>query len=251
APTPLQLPAMRFEFVLSWFALVLFACGSKPTFTGNYTGSYMSQPVQLQLQQEGSTLTGTLTYTGISAPIQAQVKEAVASGTVNIPMMGGMQFEATRQPNGSVEWKYLTPFPGQFQAIALTFERQESGKTAAASKAAGNLDPALVGAWRSTVSSSVPGAYPGDNFNTATDIYCTLSADGTFQYGGAVTGASGSGFTGVTDPAQTLRGQWKAEGGVLYSRTDANPNWIPLGQYTVSGNSMVVNSGGDKQLWER
>ncbi|MCA9003013.1 MAG: hypothetical protein KDB61_13900, partial [Planctomycetes bacterium] len=81
--------------------------------------------------------------------------------------------------------------------------------------------------------------------------YCTLGADGRFSYGGAVTGAAGGGFAGVTGGGGVVTGQWKAEGGVLYSQADGQPGWIPLGQYSISGASMVLYAGGDKQLWER
>lgn len=87
--------------------------------------------------------------------------------------------------------------------------------------------------------------------NVATDIFCTLAGDGSFSYGGALTGVASPGFAGTTGSADGSTGEWKAEGGVLFSRTMGQEQWTQLGRYAISGPSLVLYAGGDKQLWER
>ena len=93
-----------------------------------------------------------------------------------------------------------------------------------------------------------------------TRVTSTLNADGTFVYGGGqsiltlhdANRPGGPGSTGMTGTAGTLTGQWKSEGGTLFSRANGQAQWLPLGRYSVSGNDMLLTTAnGEKQLWSR
>ncbi len=229
---------------------LLVACGGSPDFSGDYGAQYLGQPVQLHLEQSDGQLTGQISYGQITGPLEATILADKASGNVNAGLMGRFPFEAQLDGDDALRWKYLLALPGQTQALELNFKRNESAEEPSTDLGS-NLDPALVGHWRRTISNSVAGTLPRNNMNVATDIFCTLSGDGTFSFGGAMTGVASPGFTGTTGSADESTGQWKAEGGVLFSRTVGQEQWIPLGRYAISGSSMVLYAGGDKQLWER
>jgi hypothetical protein len=103
-----------------------------------------------------------------------------------------------------------------------------------------DIDERLVGNWRYTRAHSLLG----------TDIYSNLRADGTYAY---------SSQTVVRPPnvdpfqGQGSSGRWKAKDSVLYARPDGQENWIEIGRYSISGNSLVLYppGGGQATYWER
>ncbi len=230
-------------------SLFILSCGGSPGFAGDYNAEYMGQAVSLHLEESDGTLSGRLTYAGLTSDVDGVVSGARAEGRVNAGLMGQLPFEAELQSDDALQWKYLLPLPGQAQALELDFIR--SGQQTTAQPESDALDPRLVGRWRRTVSNSVPGTRPVSNLNVATDIFCTLAGDGSFSYGGSVTGAASPGIAGTTGPGSTSSGHWKAEGGVLYSQAQGQSQWIPLGRYALSGASLVLYVGTEKQLWER
>ena len=231
---------------LAW---VLTACSGDPGYTGTYQANYSGQTVFLNLEQAESQVTGSIALGDLVGQVDATVTGDGLSGTVRSLFFGNVPFEASRPEPDQIQWRYVMPIGGTSQALELSFHRGSAPPT---SKPSGtSIDPGLVGHWRRTINTSIAGVRPMENFNTATDIYCQLSADGQFTYGGAVTGASTGGFAGMTGAGTQVTGQWKAENQVLYSRQAGQEAWVPLGQYSISGNAMILYVGTDKQLWER
>lgn len=228
-------------------SLWLSSCGNDPVYAGQYRALYAGQSVLLDLEEEGQSVQGTVSTGDLIGRVTGSIDDDQIEGTVESLAFGRVAFRAQRQSDGSLAWTYLQPNGGQGPALQLTFTK---GK-ASASDETPTLDTSLVGQWRRTVGHRVSGARPLDTLNTATDIYCHLAADGTFTYGGAETGFSSPGAVGITQPGSTLRGQWKAENGVLFSKAEGSNQWVPLGQYSVSGNALVLYVGQEKQLWER
>ena len=229
--------------------LLTLSCGETPDFSGEYGTRYLGQPVQLHLQQAGGKLTGKVTYGRVSGPLQATILAGKASGFVDAGLMGRFPFEAELNGDDGLNWKYLLALPGQTQALELEFERRSDAESTVQGTA--QLDPALVGHWRRTISNSVAGMLPRDNMNVATDVFCTLSSDGSFQFGGAVTGVTSPGASGTTGASEVSSGEWKAKGGELFSRAAEQAQWTSLGRYVISGSSLVLYVGDQKQLWER
>ncbi|MBL4771590.1 MAG: hypothetical protein JKY61_10720 [Planctomycetes bacterium] len=225
------------------------ACGNAPDFSGDYGARYLGQSVQLHLEQDGGELTGQVTYARVSGPLQATILAGKASGFVDAGLMGRFPFEAEMDGESGLRWKYLLALPGQTQALELDFERRPEVRDAL--QGSTQRDPALVGHWRRTLSNSVGGLLPRGNMNVATDIFCTLSGDGSFSFGGSRTGVASPEIAATTDRAEISNGEWKTEGGELYSRTSGEPGWASLGRYAVSGASLVLYAGNGKQLWER
>ena len=234
--------------LLFWCLLGFSSCGADPVYAGQYRALYGGQSVVLDLEEDDAEVTGTVVFGDLVGQVQGTVEQGRVAGTVDSLAFGKIPFEAQREDDGSLTWTYLPTGSGQGPSLRLTFTR---GEPASTSDETAPLDSTLVGHWRRTVSQTVSGIRPIDNLNTATDIYCQLAADGTFTYGSAVTSVGGSGISGVTQPGSIVRGRWKAENNVLFSKAEGSSHWTPLGQYSVSGNAMVLYVGQDKQLWER
>jgi hypothetical protein len=217
--------------------LLLAACGSK--FDGKFTGSVLGQTATVVLEDDGGDLRGRASYGGVEGTVSGKVDGDSASGTVTVSALGGSQsirFEARLTADDSLEWRY--PELG----TVATLRRE--GSSSPPSGGGGSRDPSLVGNWRKTVSTAI----------ASFDTYCTLSADGTFRYGGGrgVVGGVGD-FGGVEVGADGFAtGEWKTEDGVIHARGQGG-NWTPVGRYSVSGSGLVIYpaGGGDKQYWER
>ncbi|MCP5020974.1 MAG: hypothetical protein GY930_04275 [bacterium] len=240
------------RFLISTSCLVLLiACADSPSFSGNYGAQYMGQPVNMHLVELHGELDGRITFGQMSFPLKGEIEGDMASGQANTGVAGFAPFEARMDGDDSLLWKLQLASPGGNQVMALNFTRSKGDADSARSgDGPSNLDPKLVGRWRRTSSNSVAGTLPRNNMNVATDIFCTLAGDGSFSYGGAVTGVASTGFAGTTGSADGSTREWKAEGGVLFSRT-IGQQWIQLGRYAISGSSLVLYAGNDKQLWER
>ena len=104
-------------------------------------------------------------------------------------------------------------------------------------------DRQLVGGWRRPTSTG--GGDP------KTDIYFTLSPDGTFEYGGAVGNNVNPYFRQFLGPGNVVRGMWKTTGQFLYSKPDGSQQWAVLGRYSITGSRMVLHGGGKPQHWQR
>jgi hypothetical protein len=233
-------------------ALALASCGG-PSFDGVFKGSYQGQETVLALRQDGKTLSGTITWGGYDASVSGSVEGDRVTGTVRQPQLGiELPFEATLKDD-TLDWTYRIEdgMTGQTQRLALTFTRG-GGEPSGSGEARGGIDPRLVGRWYSDVGGT------GASGNTVTTrIRCALNADGSFEYGGAESVITlrenfyGPGNPGGAGPAGVVRGQWKAEGGILFSRTDG-ATWVPLGRYSVSGSDLLVyGADGGKNLWSR
>lgn len=228
------------------------SCGDTTDFSGDYGAQYLGQSVGLHLEQADGKLAGQVTYGQVSGPLQATILAGKASGFVNAGLMGRFPFEAEMDGQDGLRWRYLLALPGQAQALELKFVRVKAAAASAqANGGSTKRDPALVGRWRRTLSNSVGGLLPRDNMNVATDIFCTLALDGSFSYGGAVTGVASPGGSGSTGSGGVSSGEWKAEGGELYARNADQKDWVPMGRYAISGASLVLYVDGGKQLWER
>ena len=229
-------------------SFTLCSCGGSPEFAGDYAADYMGQAVRLHLEENDGALQGQLSFSGLIAPVNGSISDGLAEGQVSAGLMGDLPFEARLQGDDGLLWRYLLPMAGQAQALELSFVRSDGVGEA---EDAGQINPGLVGNWRRTNSKTVPGIRPSGNLNVATDTFCSLSGDGTFTYGGSVTGAAAPGFAGTTGAGLVTSGRWKTEGDVLFSQADGQTGWIPLGRYAISGNAMVLYVGNEKQLWER
>ena len=104
-------------------------------------------------------------------------------------------------------------------------------------------DAQLAGRWRRPASTG--------RRNQKTDIYFTLSPDGTFEYGGAVGDNVNPYFRQFLGPDNVVRGMWKTTGGFLYSKPDGSQQWTVLGRYSISDAGMVVHGGGKPRHWQR
>ncbi len=223
------------------------SCGNDPVYAGQYRALYAGQAVVLDLEEEGAKVEGTVAIGDLIGQVAGTIDEGHIQGTVDSLAFGSVAFRAERQADGTLAWTYLAPEGGTGSSLELTFTKGQSSQA----DEVPTLDTRLVGYWRRTVSQRVSGMRPLDSLNTVTDIHCHLAADGSFTYGGAESGFTSPGVVGITQPASSLRGQWKSEGGILYSKADGSSQWVPLGQYSVSGNALVLQVGQEEQLWER
>jgi hypothetical protein len=198
---------------------------------------------------DSGALTGTSRFAQFTAQIEGTVEGNRATGTSSVgPAVS--TFEATLSGD-RISWVMKVPSvpePMRFETTRVTADGGHAGGP-------GSLDPQLIGKWRRTVSGSFNAG--GAGVSTATDIFAELRADGTYHDGDAAGGFTGTGRLGAvggeTGAAPTTTGAWKAESGILFLRPDGTSGWVPVGRYSLSGNSMGLQpvAGGEAQLWER
>ena len=233
---------------LSLLALALLAaCGSD--FAGTYDGNYQGHTAKFVLTEDGDQLGGTIHYAGIESKIEGRIDGDEITGEVTVPGLAAkLPFRAKRDGE-SIDWVYTlrNPLTGQTQEVRVVLRSRdaepEETKTGSAER-----DPRLVGSWRRTSTGRV--GRIRKRMLTATDVYCRLGADGSFQLTSSGTGVAVPGRTIIAQGGGTTTGEWKTEAGALFSRVQGGP-WTRLGTYQVSGNALVVRNGNDVQYWER
>lgn len=153
-----------------------------------------------------------------------------------------------------------------FASIVASLRRAQpaSAKRTAAGAAASALpddvrkatrDLRLVGRWRNTMSRVVRGR-PGESTSIASDLFCTLRADGRYSFGSGEFGFSSRNRIGSTTGLGKRKddeiGFWKTVGNVVYHRKPEDKSWTRFGRYAISGNSLLIYyPNGNKVLWER
>ena len=81
---------------------------------------------------------------------------------------------------------------------------------------------------------------------------CGLESDGTYAYGeGGVCPLELVGVPGLLGPGASIKGQWKAEGGVLWARGSELEGWRRVGTYDLSGDTLLVDPGTGRETWLR
>jgi len=227
----------------------LAACGGD-SLDGTFTGTWQGQPVVLTLSEDDERLSGTIRWNGVESSVSGAIDGDRLKGRVPAPQLGiELPFVATLKGD-TIDWTYeLAAQLGQDINFSLT---RDGSASAREGKERPSLDPQLVGRWYSDVGGT------GASGNTVTTrLRCALNGDGTFEYGGAESVITiredffGPGSTGGAGPASLTRGEWKTEGGVLFTRSAGGP-WTALGRYSVSGSDLLLYAAdGGKNLWSR
>jgi hypothetical protein len=119
-----------------------------------------------------------------------------------------------------------------------------------------NLDPALVGAWQTTSSSSyVSPSYGGDSFSMSTQTVITMCfyPDGSALRNVSARMAGGTGDVSADtghDGGQNCPFAWAARGGVITTRTADGANGEL--RYQVSGDTLItVDTSGRRTTYTR
>ncbi len=230
-------------------AVLLAACGG-PRFDGDFTGLYRGQLAEATLAQTGDALSGTLRWAGLDGTIRGTVKEGLATGNVVHPASNfDMPFEA-RLRKDHLEWVYRVPdgYGGDYQRVEIRFERRDEKKLEAARVASlSGIDDAIVGNWHyENVGKVVDGKQESEW------IRMSLSADGSYAFGGAWGEVEGARRPGGANQASAVRGRWRSSGGVLAYQPAGTGGWFAIGHYTVIAGSLhVYTADGGHQIWRR
>lgn len=228
--------------VLCLWATTVQAAG----FSGKYQGVISNEPMQLVLQQTGSTLTGAMTsHNGDHYEITGTVNGNVAAceGLYNKDG-SSWSFLFTITSAGLVWTPTLLGMP--VVNAATTFQREGAAKSGSAT---GKLDQRFIGSWVNTNS------YVSGDFSAASEQYVQFHPNGTFVHSsGRVVGGGNNGSFDSGASANTTRGRWQAQDRILYYLADGSNGWEAYGRYsfTEDGRTMMfVFGNGNKELWER
>lgn len=106
-------------------------------------------------------------------------------------------------------------------------------------------DPNLVGSWSRTDS------FSSGDASMATRLTLLICADGSYVRTVGETVGGGAGWSAESRGAESTRGQWRSEGGVVYIRS-AMGGWEPYAQYYVEGPRLMLTfEGGQREVWTR
>lgn len=108
-----------------------------------------------------------------------------------------------------------------------------------------NIDSRMIGVWRRTESYSDPSS----GFSYVIEETLSLYGNGTLEFSSKSAGGNGS-FSGGT-PGQKLKGYWKTENKILFTKDVPSGPWINNGNYLVDASKMMLKQSGGNKLWNR
>lgn len=218
-------------------------------WNATWEGSANGTQLVMETRNENERLTATITDpTGYTYLVDAMLYGSEAQGVFSDPQTGARLNCVLRLDSGQLRLAVLSPNPSQGQQPVLELIFYPPGNAPvqeATTSNAVSLDPALVGTWMRTESSTDPGS----SFSFVVQWTLILNADGTFsQFSKSAGGILGT--TASSDGQLVAQGKWKAEQKVLW--TDTGTGFQPHSRYLVDAQNMMFVFGDDsRQLWSR
>jgi hypothetical protein len=218
-------------------------------WNATWEGSANGTQLVMETRNENERLTATITDpTGYTYLVDAMLYGSEAQGVFSDPQTGAQLNCVLRLSSGQLTLAVLSPNPSQGQQPVLELIFYPPGNAPvqeATTSNAVSLDPALVGTWMRTESSTDPNA----SFSFVVQWTLIMNADGTFsQFSKSAGGILGT--TGAGDGQLVAQGKWKAEQKVLW--IDTGTGFQPYSRFLVDAQNMMFVFGDDsRQLWSR
>lgn len=248
------------DWLIATALLLLGSQGAGADLAGSYVGDSGGDPVQLQVQQQGTRLSGVMADSQQSYAFEATLSGDTLVGTATESSLGVVFAVSGTASEAALDLTLTLEVQGQRAEQALHLVRTQTSASAPAADTAlpsgANRDPNLVGRW---VHESQYQSGSGDSYFAGSSSQAIVFLrDGGVADGGSSVSVSGNDYFGNSDgnastaAAPNVRWHTQNQHVYLVGSENGQTQSVDLGRYFIEdGHLLLTGNNGKRMLFSR